>query len=667
MKIHSGFILLAGLICLSSASAEEFFCANNQECIKSYPPLIVSATRWETLGIPTASSITVITHDQIIKSGATRVTDLLRGQGGVQIQDLYGDGSRTIVSMRGFGENAGANTLLLVDGRRLNNTDLKAPDLGFISVKDIERIEIVQGSAAVLFGDQAVGGVINIITRKTDSLEIAGEAGYGSYGHNFQIARISNRFENGVGIRVSAERRQSDNFRNHNDFKYDNLFANLDYEWDRGDIFAEFLHVHEDLETPGALFRENLAVSRTGVRPLGAMDFNDSTSDVGRIGGSFLIAPDWEFAAEYTYRNEDVNGCLIFCTVFVQHRLARAFNPRIRGNIPIGDKNLQMIVGSDIEYTDYKLNSPVGDTVNDQAMHAVYGLLTLPVNNQISLTGGIRYARLENDNFKRDPFTAPFPLLTRKKNSDDQTAYSIGIVYTPTQPWRIFLKGETVFRFPLADELTGTVAPSDILKTQTGKSFEAGVEWHNDRIYTRFTGFKLDLEDEIAFDPTAGFFGANVNFDPTVRTGAIVEVNITPSELVDIGAQYTYTDAGFESGPFSGNRIPFVARHQLHLNASWQFQQNWSLFGEMFMIGNRVAIGDIADAFPHLPGYGIGNMNLRYDNGHLSFSAKLNNMLDKKYSSSAATGLNENIGFAVDTGFYPAPERNFMLTIGYRY
>ena len=661
------FLFVICLVCISTVTAADSACTNNKECFTFQDPIVVSATRWETPGIPTAGNITVITRDQIINSGATRITDILQGQGGVQIQDLYGDGSRTIVSMHGFGENAGSNTLILVDGRRLNNTDLKAPDLGFISVKDIERIEIVQGSASVLFGDQAVGGVINIITRKPDKLLVAVDAGYGSYGHNFQIAKVANRFNNGVGIRVSAERRQSDNYRKHNDLDYDNLLGNLDYEWDRGHVFLEYLHVHEDLETPGALFRQNLAVSRTGVRPIGAMDFSDSVSDVGRAGATFTISPGWEFAAEFTHRNENVNGCLVFCTKFNQHRLARAFNPRIRGNIPFANQNLQFVAGADLEHTEYKLLSGVGDTRNDQEMYAVYSLATLSLNHLISVTGGIRYAMVDNNNFKRDPFTAPFPLLTSKKDTDDQTAYSAGIVYTPTQAWRIFLKGERIFRFPLADELTGTVTPADLLDTQTGFSWEAGIEWRNYRLHTSLTGFRLDIENEIAFDPTAGIFGANVNLDSTERTGAIFEADFSPLDQLEIGAQYTFTNAEFTHGPFSGNRIPFVAEHQFHLNATWQFLQDWSLFGEIFLISNRIAIGDIAGNYPHLPGYGIGNLNLRFDNGHLSLSAKLNNILNKKYSSSAATGFNENIGFAVDTGYYPAPERNFMLTIGYSY
>ncbi|MEE9552109.1 MAG: TonB-dependent receptor [Gammaproteobacteria bacterium] len=669
MKSKLVFITAISALCLSSHTFGE---ANSLNEIEE---IIVTATRWETVGVPTATSVSTITRDQIIESGAQNIIDVLKGQGGIQIQDLFGDGSRSIISMRGFGNNGGSNTLVLVDGRRLNNTDLKTPDLSFISLKDVERIEIIQGSASVLYCDQAVGGAINIITRKTDKLDFNGEFGFGSYDHKYQKLNVSNRLENGIGIRVSGEKRASDNYRNQNDLDYGNFFSNLSYEWDRGDIFVEYIHIDENLETPGAIFQQQIAVSRKLIGPFSAGDFNDTVSDTGRIGGSFSLTPNWEFAAEYTHRNEDIDG-FISSTEFNQHRLVRAVNPRLRGNLPFGKQNVQLVAGADIENTEYKLISGVGDTINDQDMNAVYTLITWQINNQFSLIGGARYAELENDSFKRDPFAAfPLPIDTfvSKVNEDEQTADSFGILFTPTDEWRLFAKRETIFRFPLADELTGTVALFDDLETQTGESYEAGVEWHNNSIQTKLVGYKLDLEDEIAFDPLLNFgIGANINFDPTERIGAIFEINVTPIDELDIGVQYSYVDATFESGAFSGNRIPMVAEHQLHLNSIYRFWPNWSLYGEIFMISGRVAGGDLEDTFPNLPGYGIGNLNLRYDNGNFSFSAKVNNLLDKEYSSSAATGFSPFIpgpfGFGgTDTGFFPAPERNFLFALSYNY
>ncbi|MEW8628115.1 MAG: TonB-dependent receptor plug domain-containing protein, partial [Candidatus Thiodiazotropha sp.] len=134
-------------------------------------PLMVSATRSEQVTPLIPASIRVIDRQQIERSAANNLLQLLNGQSGIQISSLVGDGSQAVVDMRGFGPTAGSNTLILVDGRRLNNSgDQAAPDLSSIDLRRVERIEIVQGSAGTLFGNQAVGGMINIITRVPEKL-----------------------------------------------------------------------------------------------------------------------------------------------------------------------------------------------------------------------------------------------------------------------------------------------------------------------------------------------------------------------------------------------------------------------------------------------------------------------------------------------------------------
>ncbi|MES9930042.1 MAG: TonB-dependent receptor plug domain-containing protein, partial [Candidatus Thiodiazotropha sp. 6PDIVS] len=145
-------------------------------------PLLVSASRSEQSGLQIPTSIRVITRTEIEQSVARNLLQLLNGQSGIQINSLYGDGSQATVDMRGFGPTAGANTLILVDGRRLNNSgDLANADLNSIDLKRIERIEIVQGSAGTLFGNQAVGGMINIITQEPEALSGTVSVGGGSY------------------------------------------------------------------------------------------------------------------------------------------------------------------------------------------------------------------------------------------------------------------------------------------------------------------------------------------------------------------------------------------------------------------------------------------------------------------------------------------------------
>src|SRR5688572_2772127 len=112
MKFPKVFSLIAGL-CLPAAVAAY-----------DEPNLIVTATRSEQERIYIPAAVAVISREEVLASGATHLAEVLRMQGGVQINDLYGDGSSASVSMRGFGETANANVLVLVDGRRLNNPDI---------------------------------------------------------------------------------------------------------------------------------------------------------------------------------------------------------------------------------------------------------------------------------------------------------------------------------------------------------------------------------------------------------------------------------------------------------------------------------------------------------------------------------------------------------------
>ena len=104
----------------------------------------------------------------------------------MQTSSLYGgvNGVGTTIDLRGFGITGPSNTLVLINGRRLNDWDLPGFDLSTIARDSIERIEITRGnSGAVLYGDGAVGGVINIVTRNGADLpnQAQVEGGFGSF------------------------------------------------------------------------------------------------------------------------------------------------------------------------------------------------------------------------------------------------------------------------------------------------------------------------------------------------------------------------------------------------------------------------------------------------------------------------------------------------------
>lgn len=620
-------------------------------------PIVVSATRTGLSGAKVPTSITVITHDQIEASGASHLVEVLRGQGGIQITDLFGDGSRATISMRGFGGNAQANALILVDGRRLNNADLGAPDLNSITLQDIERVEIVQGSAGALYGDQAVGGVINIITRDPTRLRAGVDVDLGSYDHRSVHAAIENRHANGLGYRLSATRRNTDNYRDHNEQDYSNLVSKVDYLGKRGSVFFEYQDVNEDLETPGSLFLDQIAANRR--QPLNPNDFTKTDTWAGRVGATRSLLPGWELQMEYTDRFGDSDGILSFGGVpgtFLTKRHHQEFTPRLVGSWDSSSGNVLLTVGADLFRTRFFLSSVLGTIDDEQNNLSGYARLVWPLSERLTVTLGHRHAEVEND------ITGAL-LPAGTEIDDDANASEFGLSYELNPNWRLFGRVETNYRFVLADEYTSASFGGVIPVTQTGRSAEMGSEWEFHDVTAKLALYQLDLEDEIEFDP---ILFINTNIGDTRRRGLIAEGSYSPLERLTFSARYSYVDPDIVSGALEGLTIPFVATHTGLLTTDYRVVENAHAYLEINGTSGRVATGDFTNSLPDAPGYVIANVSLNYKWKGVGLGMRVNNLLDKDYTDNAQTGFRAPL-FLPETTRFPAPERNFFVTLSYSY
>jgi len=155
----AGGSLLSILAQLSLAQAQQ---AQNFQAIGD---IEVTATRTEQPVASSASAITVIPTEEVQARGATGIVDVLRGAApGLDIAQYGGVGTTTQVSLRGA---SSSQTLVLIDGIRAGNPSGTngATDLGFFTANNIERIEVLRGPQSALYGSDAMGGVINIITK----------------------------------------------------------------------------------------------------------------------------------------------------------------------------------------------------------------------------------------------------------------------------------------------------------------------------------------------------------------------------------------------------------------------------------------------------------------------------------------------------------------------
>src|SRR5512143_3858269 len=144
--------------------------------------VVVTATRYEEALSNVPANVSVIEEREIANSTAKDIPNLLRMHGGLQVTDVTGNGRSYRVDLRGFGETAQSNTLVLVDGRRINQADLSGTDWTLIPLDRVKRIEIIRGArGSVLYGDNASGGVINIITKEGELLKAGVDLLSGSY------------------------------------------------------------------------------------------------------------------------------------------------------------------------------------------------------------------------------------------------------------------------------------------------------------------------------------------------------------------------------------------------------------------------------------------------------------------------------------------------------
>lgn len=620
---------------------------------KKLETVYVSATRSDTAQMPVATQIKVISAEDIRVSGAKLLSEVLRTQAGIQLTDSDGSGSRNVTaSMRGLsGTN---NVLVLVDGRKLNNPSLAAPALNTVSLKDVERVEIVHGSAGVLYGDQAVGGVINVITRRAVAGEVNGavSATAGTADLEDYSANVSQGFENGLGYNLSAQKRNANNFRDNNESAHENVLANLRYNFSRGFIFVEGQKIDDDLNVAGYLLDSEVNVNPRKART--PFNYINQDTDLTRVGGEIDITENWQFLAEYADRDEDTLSYYGYGDPTAGNMRVKNITPRIIGNIPTANGPAVVTLGYDLVEARYEVVDWGTDI--EQDIDAYYGQLIYPFTKDFAVTLGLRQSSVDDKNHS-----------IKSSHSDDIDAKELGVSYQIDSGWRTFARIADGFRFANADE-NGLVLPGvTFLQAQTSRTKEAGFAWDSDEFSAQFTAYDMKLDNELMYDaviPNANSFsnfGANINLDQSKRKGWVFDSELTLSSQIALHANYTYTDTELTTGSFAGNEVPFVAKNIGNIAVIFSFTDDLMFTVDSTYVGSRYRSGDQANAHAKTEPLTLLNANLLWQIQGVELNARVKNITNEQYA-----GLQ---GYSPTAGNYqyPQPERNYDLSITYRF
>ena len=189
-KIIASSLLLVGFNAQSQAQQ------NPTDNSLELPNMVVTATRTETANNQLSTATTVYTRKDIERLQVQTLPDLLKGTSGIDIVQSGGYGKNTSVYMRG---NNSSSVLVLIDGIKVGSATTGTSPFEFIPMDSIERVEIIKGPQSSLYGSEAMGGVIQIFTRKgaeTEKPNVTLESGGGSYSTYKAAGTVSGKWKN---------------------------------------------------------------------------------------------------------------------------------------------------------------------------------------------------------------------------------------------------------------------------------------------------------------------------------------------------------------------------------------------------------------------------------------------------------------------------------------
>ncbi|HEY4039585.1 MAG TPA: TonB-dependent receptor, partial [Burkholderiaceae bacterium] len=575
-------------------------------CADDDGTVVVSATRFAEPDPHVPADVSVITREDIQNTPATNLPDLLKATAGIEVRPLYGAmGIDATIDLRGFGDTAGSNTLVLLDGQRLNPIDSGSISWSTLPLGNIERIEIIRGAGTVLYGDRATGGVINIVTRKSGAPEASVEAIGGSYGYRGVDAEGSTSVD-AAYFRLTGHYADSNGWRQNSQADQQAASGRVGYRLSSGEVYSDFALYRDSNGLPGALLSHAYQNDPTQART--PFDNQHRDGYRARPGVSLKLSDALTFEGEISLEHENYSSNNVsFASVFDRQRTMVSATPRLRWVHELGGKRNETVIG--LDYYDGKVDATSIGTPSvipefaKQASTAWYAQNVTDLSERWFVTLGAREQHVNQHagegayvtNLGAGPITVPAFDGSAARN---RTAWDAGLVFQGAG-WRAFAKVGSVFRFANTDELfgfdpfTGNPVFAGELAPQHGRIGEIGASFAAGAMAGRLSAYRLDMTDEIDFDGTTF---ANVNLPATRRQGLESEVDYAIVPRLKAHVAYTFTDAGFRAGPDAGNEIPLVARNKV----SAQLVSGNGRFGTYTVaattVGNRRYSGDFANS-----------------------------------------------------------------------
>lgn len=589
-------------------------------------PVTVTATRTAQTPDAVLASMTVITRKDIERQQARSVHDLLRGTPGINIVNNGGPGKSTFMQMRGTETD---HILVLIDGIKVGNATSGTTPFENIPIEQIERIEIVRGPRSSLYGSEAIGGVIQIFTRKGDGkpgLRPTFSFGGGSFGSLNGSVGLSGNNKQGW-FNLTASGRGTEGFNSCSGSASAGCFSsNPDPDRDGYRNVAGSANA-------GYRFKNGMEIGLNFMQSDGKTQFDASDPFPGFIspnkselqqqvfGGTFKYSPleFWRFNL-ITGRSKD------YLDSFNGRILTSRFNT-VRDTISVLNdftvhKDHLLTIGMD--YQNDKVDSTEAFTVTSRSNWGVF------TQHQASI------ASFDSQLSGRVDLNEQF---------GTRLTGGVGTGYKITEAISLMANFGTAFKAPTFNELYYPISGNPDLAPERSRSLEFGLRGRMDWGDWSLNVYETRVNDLIAFDSDS-FEVGNIN---QARIRGLEAVFNTQIKGWVLNSNLTFLDPENRSSDLNyGNVLPRRAKQSFRLNADRQFGKY--LFGAMLLAeGER--FDDLANT-RKLDSYVKFDLRAEYKlNKHWRLQGRIENLFDEHYETAA---------------FFNQPGRNFFAMLRYQ-
>lgn len=532
------------------------------------PKTVITGNRLaqEDFAAPYASEIH--NHEDIDKSGAISLYDYLGRFSSVNVMPHSGNPYQQLIDMRGYGIGDGyQNIVVTLNGRRLNNIDMKPQLLSSIPLASIERIEIIKGSGSVAHGDGAMAGVINIVTRDLHGVDLSIAGGSHGYGQGSIAAGVKQDL---FAIQVLADKSQTNGQRKKdaNGKKADSDSENLSADLKLFPVEGLELRLGKDRTRINTRFGSPLTKQEfdkkpsqpgldTSVFPSGPLNqytMLELRTDTNRLGASYEVNELLSFNLDHSNEKKDSNN-----KNFLMHDKYQYRTTDLSSTLSLG----QLTLSSGIQLFDGELKDAAkkAKTTKDNLGYFLQGQYSL---GSTSISSGLRYEKVK---YKHNNTDENF----RKKHS--LNAWDIGINHQHSESLSIFANIGQGFQAPDIDRLY----PYDFsnmparnynqnIKPAKSKNLNLGITHINDRNQLKVTTFYSRLRNEIYY--SAAPVWINTNIDKSHKYGLEIQDRYQFNDQLAGRINYAWTVAKIDredegNGKYNGKKLPGVSAHSI--------------------------------------------------------------------------------------------------------